>query len=146
MWTDTITRASYKGQTFLKRLLEINSSGGGQQVRLERKTTTAKGVTSIEELRTRQNNLIQKDQSIRQRRKSNHGNFCIANCHDEPQETGLLEKSRNESSRTSGAQTLKSGSWGSSHCGEAEMNPTSNQKVARLLPGLAQWVKDLALL
>ena len=27
-----------------------------------------------------------------------------------------------------------------------EMNPTSNHKVSGLIPGLAQWVKDLALL
>ena len=31
-------------------------------------------------------------------------------------------------------------------CGAAEMNPTSNHEVVRLIPGLTQWVKDLALL
>ena len=36
--------------------------------------------------------------------------------------------------------------WGSSHCGAAEMNPTRNHKVVGSIPGLAQWVKDLALL
>ena len=35
-------------------------------------------------------------------------------------------------------------SW-SSHCGTVEMNPTSNHEVAASIPGLAQWVKDLAL-
>ena len=33
----------------------------------------------------------------------------------------------------------------SSHCGEAEMNPTRNYEVVGLIPGLAQWVKDPAL-
>ena len=44
---------------------------------MERKTTTAKGITSMEVLRTSQNNLTRKYQSRRHRR-SNHGNFCIA--------------------------------------------------------------------
>ena len=34
----------------------------------------------------------------------------------------------------------------SSHRGAAEMNPTMNREVAGLIPGLTQWVKDLALL
>ena len=34
---------------------------------------------------------------------------------------------------------------GSSHCGEAETNLTSNHEVAGLISGLTQWVKDLAL-
>ena len=33
----------------------------------------------------------------------------------------------------------------SSCCGTAETNPTRNQEVAGLIPGLVQWVKDLAL-
>ena len=33
----------------------------------------------------------------------------------------------------------------SSHCGAGEMNPTRNREVMRLIPGLAQWVKDLVL-
>ena len=32
-----------------------------------------------------------------------------------------------------------------SHCGTAEVNPVMNYEVAGLNPGLAQWVKDLAL-
>ena len=34
----------------------------------------------------------------------------------------------------------------SSHRGAAEMNLTRNDEVVGLIPGLAQWVKDLALL
>ena len=32
------------------------------------------------------------------------------------------------------------------HQGTAEMNPTRNHEVSGLIPGLAQWVEDLALL
>ena len=35
-------------------------------------------------------------------------------------------------------------SWGS-HCGAVEMNPTRKYEVVGLIPGLAQWVKDLVL-
>ena len=34
----------------------------------------------------------------------------------------------------------------SSHRGAAEMNPTRNHEIVGLIPGLAQWVKDLVLL
>ena len=34
----------------------------------------------------------------------------------------------------------------SSNCGAVEMNPTRNNEVAGSIPGLSQWVKDLALL
>ena len=33
----------------------------------------------------------------------------------------------------------------SSHCGSVETNPTRNHEVVGLIPGLAQWVKDLVL-
>ena len=33
----------------------------------------------------------------------------------------------------------------SSHRGAAETNPTRNNEVSGSIPGLAQWVKDLAL-
>ena len=35
---------------------------------------------------------------------------------------------------------------GSSHHGTVETNPTRNLEVAGLIPGLSQWIKDLALL
>ena len=41
--------------------------------------------------------------------------------------------------------SFKIKSIGSSHCGSAVMNPTSNHENAGLIPGLAQWVKDSAL-
>ena len=34
---------------------------------------------------------------------------------------------------------------GSSHHGTEETNPTRNHEVVGLIPGLAQWVKDLVL-
>ena len=39
----------------------------------------------------------------------------------------------------------RQGCFWSSHCGVVETNLTRNHKVAGLIPGLAQWVKDPAL-
>ena len=46
-------------------------------------------------------------------------------------------------SNIEGFQNMK---VGSSHRGAAEMNPIRNHDAASLIPGLAQWVKDLVLL
>ena len=40
---------------------------------------------------------------------------------------------------------LKNLFFWNSRCGAEEMNPTRNHEVAGLIPGLIQWVKDLAL-
>ena len=42
--------------------------------------------------------------------------------------------------------SIKNLTFWSSHCGSAEMNLTSNHEDAGSIPGLAQCVKDLALL
>ena len=41
--------------------------------------------------------------------------------------------------------TGKKQTAGSSHPGAVEINPTRNHEVADSIPGLTQWVKDLAL-
>ena len=41
--------------------------------------------------------------------------------------------------------THRTNNLGTSHHGAVETNPTRNDEVEGLVPGLAQWVKDLAL-
>ena len=43
------------------------------------------------------------------------------------------------------AQWVKNLTAESSHCGPVEMNPTSIHEDVGLIPGLTQWVRDLAL-
>ena len=41
---------------------------------------------------------------------------------------------------------LQNNKMRSSHCAAVETNLTNNHEIAGLIPGLAQWVRDLALL
>ena len=50
----------------------------------------------------------------------------------------IMEKNKNHKKKNT--------EWRTSHCGAAEMNPTSNHKVSGLIPGLSQWVKNPVLL
>ena len=54
------------------------------------------------------------------------------------QAAGMAKKQKQKPSK-------QDGSW-SSRCGTAQMNLSRNQEVVGSIPGLAQWVKDPALL
>ena len=43
-------------------------------------------------------------------------------------------------------ETQQDSSFGSFQCGSVETNPTHHREDSGLIPGLAQWVKDLVLL
>ena len=58
--------------------------------------------------------------------------------------TGCLQRKLYKGSTEEVEEDQKT-SFRSSCCGAAETNPTSNHEVLLSSPGLAQWVKDLAL-
>ena len=63
-----------------------------------------------------------------------------------PSDRSQLEGRDQTVHRTRTLPLLKVTKKGSSRHGAAETNPTRNHEVVGSLPGLAQWVKDLAFL
>lgn len=59
---------------------------------MEREKKIAKGITSMEGLSTRQNNLIRKCTKAEGKEACNYGNLALLHCHGKPQETGWLER------------------------------------------------------
>ena len=57
----------------------------------------------------------------------------------------LSTKGEQQRSRSAGTIESKMSTGRSSHCGAVETNPTSILEDVSLIPGLAQWVRDLAL-
>ena len=58
-----------------------------------------------------------------------------------PQKSGVCLNSQMKSTNINYNKVSRS-----SHCGSAIMNPNSNHQDVGLIPGIAQWVKDPALL
>ena len=53
-----------------------------------------------------------------------------------------LKKAKNQEKKK---KSTNNKYWRSSHCGTRETNPTRNHEDVGLIPGLIQWVKDIAL-
>jgi len=68
---------------------------------------------------------------------------CVLNLE---QETKVLHLVSTPCQKKLQTGSIKKGDTRSSHRGAVEMNPTRNHEVASSIPGLAQWVKDPALL
>ena len=56
-----------------------------------------------------------------------------------------LKYASKQTERLEGSQASENMLFWSSQCGPVETNPTRKPEVAGSIPGLAQWVKDLAL-
>ena len=116
---------------------------------MERKTTIAKGITSMEGLSTRQNNLIGKCTKA-EGKASNYGNLALLHCHGKPQETGWLERTEMNPLRVLESSIWiqdfgrvgSSGGWEGRDCSKVFLwfLATSCQTLHPSSRGLSPWV------